>query len=84
MQKRRRKKYLYTLMTNTVFAEEKYTCNRRSAVRMEQQQFSKVEMDNVVAPSNILEVDESVASSNNLEAEELVVNQVVAIFEQES
>ena len=50
---------------------------------MEQQQFSKVEMDKVVAPSNILEVDESVASSNNL-MEELVENQVVANCEQES
>ena len=70
-------------MTNTVFAEEKYTCNRRSAVRMEQQQFREVEMDNVVASSNILEVEESVAYSNNLEVEE-VENQVVANCEQES
>ena len=43
---------------------------------MEQQQFSEVEMDKVVASSNNLEVEELVASSNNLEVEE-VEGQVV-------
>ena len=43
---------------------------------MEQQQFSEVEVDKVVASSNNLEVEELVASSNNMEVEE-VEGQVV-------
>ena len=49
----------------------------------QQQQFSKVEMDNVVASSNILEVEESVAYSKSQEVEE-VEHQVVGNHEYES
>ena len=52
-------------------------------MRMEQQQFSEVEVDKVVASSNNLEVEELVASSNNLEVEE-TENQGVENREQES
>ena len=47
--------------------------------RMEQQQFSEVEVDKVVASSNIVEVEESVENSNNMDH-----NQVVGNPEQES
>ena len=77
--KEEKEEILKTLMKNIVLHQEKYTC---AAVRMEQQQFSEVEMDKVVASSNILEVEESVASSNNMEVEE-VENQVVENCEQE-
>ena len=40
-----------------------------TAVRMEQQQFSEVEMNKVVASSNSMEVEELVLSSNNMEVE---------------
>ena len=74
MQKRRKKKYLQTLIANIVIREEKYTCIRRRTqahvvVRMEQQQFSEVEVDKVVASSNSMEVEELVLSSNNMEVE---------------
>ena len=52
-----------------------------TAVRMEQQQFSEVEVEEVVASSNNMEVEEMVASFNNLEVEE-TENQVGADLEQ--
>ena len=40
-----------------------------TVVRMEQQHFSEVEVDKVVASSNNMEVEELVVSSNNMEVE---------------
>ena len=73
--KKRIKKYCDTLIRNIIFHCEKYTCfrtsdRRRHKVKMgEQIQFSRVEVDEMVANSNNMEVDEVVAAFNNMEVE---------------
>ena len=60
---------------------QKQNSDTQCSVRMEQQQFSEVEVDKVVVSSNIMEVEESVENSNNTEVDH---NQMVGNPEQES